>query len=287
MSSTWHKSNVVKLSTTFLFEHKSYEPEHPVQLQLLDYMLQLWEDDLRNSRPLSFIIPAVVYHGEKGWTQDSFFDYFSGMPEHWRAFLPDFRYWLTDLSAVSVEDIHAKIESEYLRNLFLALKLSRNAELARKNWKKIFTFGGVLENEVRAQMFFKTLTLYIYIVSGMSQGEIKTLSTQLSEAENSWVDAIPEIFGEKWKREGLRKGRRQGFKKGIEKGIEKGIDKGREEGLSEGLQKGIEKGIEKGREEAFEAIVKKIMLKFPQWSDAEVAAFLDAEEGYIKQLRRI
>ncbi len=128
-------------------------------------------------------------------------------------------------------------------------------------------------------MFFQTLTLYIYIVSGMSQGEIKTLSTQLSEAENSWVDAIPEIFGEKWKQVGLRKGRRQGFKKGIEKGIEKG----REEGLSEGL----EKGIEKGREEAIEAIVKKIMLKFPQWSDAEVAAFLDAEEVYVKQLRRI
>ncbi len=97
----------------------------------------------------------------------------------------------------------------------------------------------------------------------MSQGEIKTLSNQLSEAENSWVDAIPEIFGEKWKRAGLRNGRRQGFKKGIEK------------------------GIEKGREEAFEEIVKKIMLKFPQWSDAEVAAFLDAEEGYVKQLRRI
>ena len=192
-------SNGVPVRLLFLFEHKSYEPSHPVQLQLLDYMLQIWEDDLRNGRSLSFIIPTVVYHGEKGWEQDSFFDYFSGLPEHWRAFLPDFRYWLTDLSAVSVEDIHAKIESEYLRNLFLALKLSRNAELTRKNWKKIFTFGSVLENEVRAQMFFQTLTLYIYIVSGMSQGEIKTLSTQLSEAENSWVDAIPEIFGEKWK----------------------------------------------------------------------------------------
>lgn len=29
------------------------------------------------------------------------------------------------------------------------------------------------------------------------------------------------------------------------------------------------------------------MLKFPQWSDTEVAAFLDAEEGAVKQLRRI
>ena len=123
-------------------------------------------------------------------------------------------------------------------------------------------------------MFFQTLTLYIYIVSGMSQGEIKTLSTQLSEAETSWVDAIPEIFGEKWKRAGLRKERRQGFKKGIEKGIEKG----REEGLSEGL--------EKGREEAIEEIVKKIMLKFPQWSDAEVAAFFEMEEGNVRQVRK-
>lgn len=39
----------------FLFEHKSYIPTFPIHLQLLDYLLQIWEDDLKkNARfPLS------------------------------------------------------------------------------------------------------------------------------------------------------------------------------------------------------------------------------------------
>ena len=28
----------------FLFEHKSYVPSQPIYLQLLDYLLQIWED---------------------------------------------------------------------------------------------------------------------------------------------------------------------------------------------------------------------------------------------------
>ena len=40
----------------FLFEHKSYVPSQPIHLQLLDYLLQIWEDDVKNRRPFSFII---------------------------------------------------------------------------------------------------------------------------------------------------------------------------------------------------------------------------------------
>jgi len=35
----------------FLFEHKSYVPSLPIHLQLLDYLMQIWEDDLKNKRP--------------------------------------------------------------------------------------------------------------------------------------------------------------------------------------------------------------------------------------------
>lgn len=60
----------------FLFEHKSTLPQHPVHLQLLDYLLQIWEDDLKNKRPLSFVIPIVVYHGRAGWEQRAFGEVF-------------------------------------------------------------------------------------------------------------------------------------------------------------------------------------------------------------------
>ena len=92
----------------FLFEHKSYLPSRPIHLQLLDYMLQLWEDDIKNERPLSVIIPIVVYHGEKSWEQKPFFTYFAGLPEDRVAFIPNFHYLLTDLNQLPAGAIENK-----------------------------------------------------------------------------------------------------------------------------------------------------------------------------------
>lgn len=88
----------------------------------------------------------------------------------------------------------------------------------------------------------------------MAQSEIKNLSKDLPEPERSWVDSIPEIFGERWKKAGYRAGRR----------------KGRQEGLEE-----------KNRD-----FTLKIMQKFPDWSNAEVAAFVGVTEDYVQQLRQ-
>ncbi len=261
----------------FLFEHKSYQPAQPIYLQLLDYLLQIWEEDVKNKRPLALVIPIVVYHGTNLWEQKSFTDYFGGLPEHWYAFVPDFRYWLTDLSEMSIREIHEKKESERLRNLFLALKLSRTENLVRKNWKKIFNFGGVYEQDDRERILFQTLILYIFNVFDMPQTEIKKLSQELPELENSWIDAIPDILGKKWKKAGLRKGYRKGLKIGQEKGLAKGLE--------EGLAKGLEEGHEKGREEERKEMVKKVILKFPDWSDVAVAELIEVEETLVRQVR--
>lgn len=52
----------------------------------------------------------------------------------------------------------------------------------------------------------QTLTLYVFKLYDMTEAQVKKLNKQLPEPERNWIDAIPEIFGEKWKKEGLRKG---------------------------------------------------------------------------------
>lgn len=54
-------------------------------------------------------------------------------------------------------------------------------------------------------MLFQTLNLYFFKLYNMSQAEVKELTKQLPESEHSWVDAIPEIFGEKSKKQGCVK----------------------------------------------------------------------------------
>lgn len=234
----------------FLFEHKSYVPSLPVHLQLLDYLLQIWEDDIQNKRPLSFIIPIVVYHGEKGWEQIPFSDYFPGLPEGWQAFIPNFHYLLTDLSRMPPGAIFDRPKSEFLRNLFLALKISHDKELSVDNWKKVLNFGSPSHQDDRDRILFQTLTLCIVTIFDMPATEIKALSKELPEPENSWVDAIPEIFGQKWKKQGLREGRAE------------------------------------GRTETIRDFTLKTIQKFPNWTDAEVADFVGTSEEYVQHVRQ-
>lgn len=249
----------------FLFEHKSYVPSHPIYLQLLDYLLQIWEDDLKNGRSLSFVIPIVVYHGARGWTQKSFSAYFPGLPKDWQAFIPNFHYLLTDLSHMSPRDIEEKVESDYLKNLFLALKFAQNRRLLQENWPNIFTFGKSFYRSNREGILLETLTLYVFNLYDMTEAQVKELNKQLPEAERERIDAIPEIFGRRWKEEGLRKG--------LEEGREKGLEEGRE------------KGREEGREEKSHAITIKTIQKFPDWSNAEIAEFVGVTDEFVQQVR--
>ena len=48
---------------------------------------------------------------------------------------------------------------------------------------------------------------------------MKKKSVQGCRVSYRWIDAIPEIFGEKWKKEGLKKGHEEGLEKGREEGM--------------------------------------------------------------------
>jgi hypothetical protein len=87
-----------------LLEHKS-APDERVALQLLRYVAQAWD---RLPAPLPLIVPVVVYHGAAPWRVDrslsGLFD--PAVRESvWRRYLPDFEYYLCDLSRYSDEEL--------------------------------------------------------------------------------------------------------------------------------------------------------------------------------------
>ncbi|MBX2891285.1 MAG: Rpn family recombination-promoting nuclease/putative transposase [Saprospiraceae bacterium] len=225
-------------------------PTQPVHLQLLDYFLQIWEDDIKNKRPLSFIIPVVVYHGQRNWEQKSFWDYFPGVPEKWRAFVPSFDYILTDLSRIPQQLIQAKRDTEYLRNLFLALKFAHDKGLLKENWSEILTFGTASYEQDRERILLQTLTLYAVNLYDMPPTEVQQLNKSIPKPERNWINEIPEIFGERWKKRGLREGRAE------------------------------------GRAEKERAFTIKTIKKFPEWNDSEVAEFVGVSIEFVQQVRK-
>jgi len=86
----------------FLFEHKSY-PDGLIHLQLLEYMLKIWRLEYKQTKrkPLSVIIPLVLFHSAQKWKTDHAFNSIINIPcEQLSDYIPDFKYLLSDFSRV-------------------------------------------------------------------------------------------------------------------------------------------------------------------------------------------
>jgi len=85
-----------------LFEHKSYS-DQLVLLQLLKYMIKIWEKELHAGKKLSVIIPIVVYHGQKRWEVEGklsgLIEGYAELPETLWKYIPDYAYELHDLTS--------------------------------------------------------------------------------------------------------------------------------------------------------------------------------------------
>ena len=55
----------VTIKISLLFEHKSYVPDF-INLQLLKYILGIWEAQIKQKKKPQIIIPMVFYHGKIG-----------------------------------------------------------------------------------------------------------------------------------------------------------------------------------------------------------------------------
>ncbi|HQU58738.1 MAG TPA: Rpn family recombination-promoting nuclease/putative transposase, partial [Saprospiraceae bacterium] len=105
---------------TFLLEHKSYPEKHP-HFQLLRYMLEIWEVQLRQKQALTPVLPVIFYHGEKSWKKLPLRSYFKNLDEELKPYLPEFQYHLTDLDHLKDEEI-LQLKARFLVNVLLIMK---------------------------------------------------------------------------------------------------------------------------------------------------------------------
>lgn len=76
-----------------LFEHKSY-PSRDIALQLLKYIVKIWDVKFKEIGRVPIIIPLVIYHGKEGWNishslSDMILSY-DGLPQDVKALIPNY-----------------------------------------------------------------------------------------------------------------------------------------------------------------------------------------------------
>ena len=124
-------------SLTFILEHKSDIVPHP-HFQLLRYMLDTWEEQIKNKKALTPIVPIVLYQGKRKWVKRDLYAYFDKkLPASFRPFCPNFDYFLTDIQTLSDEQI-LELNKGLLINTLLMMKHIWAPEFVLKNPDLIF-----------------------------------------------------------------------------------------------------------------------------------------------------
>ena len=187
-----------------LFEHKSF-PDRYTGLQLLKYMVRIWELHLDQSRKreLPVILPLVIYQGVGAWDAgDRLRDLLSSDQQGFFRYAPDFQFLLYDLSRWSDEEIKGGVVA---RVMLLTMKYALRDELP----EKLAGILGLLRDMAEREKGLQYLeVLFRYLVQGtdkLSREDFERALTGMPQGES-----IMSTLAEEWLQEGIQKGKLEG-----------------------------------------------------------------------------
>jgi predicted transposase/invertase (TIGR01784 family) len=218
----------------FILEHKT-KGRIRIFIQILKYMVEEWQKDIDEKRPLRIIIPIVFYHGDRDWKiPQSFVDQFN-VEDEVKEFLLDYRYFLFD---AKLWDFQTEKNKDLKDNVFLltAMALMKYAYTEEtEGIENIFRFWhekGFTE-DIEDIVFF---LIYISETKNISRDQLKKM------LEKSKIDGgeIMQTLADRLRSEG----REEGKKEGKEEGKKEGKEEGKKEGKLETARKLIERGVD-------------------------------------------
>jgi predicted transposase/invertase (TIGR01784 family) len=219
-----YRVRMVDGETAFIYaliEHKS-SPDPCVALQLLGYMVQIWqwwirhESNARNGGRRRFppIFPIVVYHGEAEWRIP--LDFIGGInlcdDDALHSHHLDFRYSLADLGRI--DDARLSHQETLRVGLLILKRGNRDGDLRQTLL--------VLGRAALAIGYDDLVALVRYILAEPNEVEAAVLREVLKEIVPGQETRVMSIAAEQWKAEAKAEGIQIGEASGKAKGIEAG-----------------------------------------------------------------
>ncbi len=208
----------------FVFEHKSY-PDPGVLLQMLSYMTALWDEQRKKNKPLTPVIPVVIYHGTTNWNVTTHFQgQFQNISRVIKPYIPEFDYVLVDLTRIPNEEIEQKAQTAP----FLAASLLLMKLVALQDIKEITGITVIINlSEEEKLMLF----LYLFYTLDVDQNTMQRIVKELGGEE------IMPSLAERLIKQGEERGEKRGEERGEERGERKGTVKGKQELLIKQLRR--------------------------------------------------
>ena len=185
--------NNTDIKISFLFEHKS-SPEKFPHLQLLGYMLKIWETQIKQNQELTPIIPIIFYHGKSKWINKPFEKYFNGLDDTLQRFIPKFDYQLIDTSEFTDNEIIKLFESLQLQIGILVMKNIFNEQKILQETDKIFANLNQLLQTEQGEQFFEAIVAYLLYATGIDAKKYaENMKTISQKAENKFVSTAMRL----------------------------------------------------------------------------------------------
>jgi predicted transposase/invertase (TIGR01784 family) len=191
-----------------LLEHKSYIEDYP-QIQLNQYILNVWQSQLKQKKALTPVLPVVIYHGNRRWKKRSVPAWFGPLPATLLPFLPQFDYVLINLSQPG-EGNFPQLRTEYARLVALVLRHNRRQ---RELLRVLETFAEQMSQwltDSQGRSLVQATLVYTYFTTDLSRELIVAIFTSVANK----TENVAMSTGERLILEGLEKG--------LEKGLEQG-----------------------------------------------------------------
>ena len=232
-----------------LIEHKSY-PDSMVAFQLLRYMVHIWQRQMqKGATKLTPIIPMVFYHGEKPWNIPTQFAILFGDLGQQVGFIPQFNYYLTDLSQMPDEQIHGQIIT---RVGLLGMKYSRNPHANKILVRVMALLSGIGDRKLAQGQLIRLLK---YVTSIGNNWERSDVQTAIAAAETD--PNLQEVIMSNFAKELIERGMEIGEQRGLQIGEQRGLQIGEQRGLKIGEQRGLQIGEQRGIQATIARLIER------------------------------
>jgi hypothetical protein len=191
-----------KVTVVLLFEHKKHVHSYFLLfLQLLEYIIFIWKQDIADKRKPSIIIPIVVNQGKRELKLKMLHECFKGVPQELLKYIPNFQIHLTNIQPLTGKELLELDEKGLLRSLFLAYIFVEDRNRIHDMVTEIFKF---LKHQPDKFDFFEHIFAFITQENYLLKEEIdelleKYLSPQQKEGVMTSV--------QEWKKEGKIEGK--------------------------------------------------------------------------------
>lgn len=143
-----------------LIDHKSTDNSE-VLIQMLGYIVRIWENALANKQPLVPIVPWVLYNGVKPWRAARSLGELIPVPESWKRYVPGLELPILDIGRMD----DAEMASEpILQATLKLLKYGRTPDL-EVILRAMFEVLSQVLNAQQAKNLLDTIRVYVMSVN--------------------------------------------------------------------------------------------------------------------------